>query len=448
MRERGLVTSFEFRVSSRESRPFLAPRNSQRIQFRVSSKISFLATRNSQLAPPSGITLIEILISLFVLLFGLMGVAAIFPVASHYLVQGDQKDRSDALANNAFAEIEARGLMNAKKWVYPTNNSVTNPPLPVITTPGTGIIGTFANPFDPGIAFVIDPLAAHDASINMNLRQNFPATLTPNVIPWTLNFPANTAIPGMTAMTVSSWPVRRVSFDVNPNSSAVRLMELSAAETIFRLRDDLAVEQPRQGDRPAMQRWSVDGATGTLLARQYIGDYSWLATVVPADNNALLGLQPAANLAGGTYDVSVVVFYKRDIVPSVSTSGSPGSERLIAAEFLNQGELVLYDATTSDDETLETALDGIRPTNWVCVMGVNQTSGQFQMKWYRILAIEEDFFNQDLPGAGNNINTRTLMVTDGGDWPSDSWQNLRVAILPGAIHVQTRQMQLSCECCE
>ena len=35
----------------------------------------------------SGISLIEILVSIFVLLFGLMGVAAIFPVGNHYVIE-------------------------------------------------------------------------------------------------------------------------------------------------------------------------------------------------------------------------------------------------------------------------------------------------------------------------------------------------------------------------
>ncbi|WP_146449586.1 hypothetical protein [Bythopirellula polymerisocia] len=382
---------------------------------------------------------------MFVLLFGLMGVAAIFPVASHYLTQGDQKDRSDALAANAFAEIETRGLMRPESWYYAAHVNGNSIGYPLIDQTTQLFYYPVANNIGPGAAFVIDGMGGAELSSLPASRQYFPF-LNGDAITWPGPFSATSPLANW-----SNWPVRRVTL---PQLNGVA-MNTPTAETIFRLRDDLAVEQPDQGDRPAMQRWSTFDANNTpanpsddtLLARQYQGDYSWLATVVPTSSNALLGLQPAANLLGELYDVSVAVFYKREVLPSASSPGIVGSERLMNAEFLNQGELVLYDANTSDDETLETALDGIRPTNWVCVMGVNQTSGQFMMKWYRILAIEDDFFNQSLPGAGSQA-TRTLMVSEGGEWPSDSWQNLQVAILPGVIHVQTRQMTLSCECCE
>ena len=60
-------------------------------------------------ASRTGISLIEILISMFVLLFGLMGVAAIFPVGSHYTVEGEKFDFGSNLARNAFEELRTRG---------------------------------------------------------------------------------------------------------------------------------------------------------------------------------------------------------------------------------------------------------------------------------------------------------------------------------------------------
>jgi len=57
-----------------------------------------------------GISLVEILVSIFVLLFGLMGVAAIFPVGNHYVVEGEKFDLGSSLARNAFEEIKARGI--------------------------------------------------------------------------------------------------------------------------------------------------------------------------------------------------------------------------------------------------------------------------------------------------------------------------------------------------
>ena len=63
------------------------------------------------------ITLIEILISMFVLLFGLMGVASIFPVGSHYMTEGEKFDFGSALTANAFEELQTRGMLNPENWL-------------------------------------------------------------------------------------------------------------------------------------------------------------------------------------------------------------------------------------------------------------------------------------------------------------------------------------------
>jgi hypothetical protein len=228
-------------------------------------------------------------------------------------------------------------------------------------------------------------------------------------------------------------------------------MSAQTAETAFRLRDDLVTQQPEAGDRPSVQRWRIDNkgtATNTddvALSREYVGDYSWLATVVPTRNTALLGLQPSANIKDEFYEVTSVVFYKRDITPSITQNGSAGSERLIGAEFLNSGELALYDYdTNTTNETVDTALDGIKPTNWIAVCGVNQITGAFMMKWYKILAMDDSTDQDNLPFAGTNKNLRYLMV-DGPEWPSGSYGNLRAVILPGAIDAYTRVMQIEQE---
>ena len=58
--------------------------------------------------PPSrlaGISLTEVLIAMGILTVGLLGVAAIFPVASFYMQKGDVADRGSAIAQAAFNEV-------------------------------------------------------------------------------------------------------------------------------------------------------------------------------------------------------------------------------------------------------------------------------------------------------------------------------------------------------
>lgn len=417
----------------------------RKLALRTGAIRSRVGGRGSYSTARTGITLIEILISMFILLFGLMGVAAIFPVASHYVIQGEQKERGTGLAQIAFEEIQARGLLQPQYWYYATHNSPTVLGQKFIDEAAGVNYGRFLlkPPAGPGHAFVIDPMGSSDVSVNGVYRTNFPYNES-NFNPWnaTLLFPA---VPPTTSQALTTWPVRRMTL---PRGTAP--LNPVTARTLFSLRDDLAVELPKQGDHPAVQVWKLADVNNTPanptddqpVARQFQGDYTWLMTVVPQRARGLLALQPASNIKDEYYEVSTVVFYKRDSVPSATSGGNAGSERLIAAEFLNQGELALYDANTNDEETINSALDDIHPGNWIAVMGVNQTNGVFLMRWYRLLAVDDDTVEYNL-NYGTNTLTRFAMVT-GPDWPltnGSNW-NLRVAILPGVIDVHTRLMTL------
>jgi len=372
---------------------------------------------------PRGISLIEILVSIFVLLFGLMGVAAIFPVGNHYVVEGEKFDLGSGLARNAFEELKARGMLRPEVWLYADH--------PDANTLGTNLLnptGFFLKPLPgigPGHIFVLDPLAAAQFSE----REFFPWNA--NAIPaggnpWNPSPSAAPNLPG------TQWPVRRITLPQTPTMP----LSTAVAETIFRLRDDLVVEQPEQDDRPSIQRWNVNGTA--LLSRQYQGNYSWLATVVPTSGEALVNLQPEApnRDSQARYDVSVVVFRKREETPSAT------SERLIEAEMINDGELAIYSTTPTANADVDDAVDDIRPGNWIAVMGVNQTTGDFLMRWYRLLAMDDETSSVTL--AGSTPQGRYLML-DGPDWPFTtpaSYQNLRVVLMPGVISVATQQMTM------
>src|SRR4051794_34820033 len=84
----------------------------------VSNASGLQPPASSQRQRRPGISLLEVLISMFVLLFGLMGVAAIFPVGNHYAGKGEQYERGAALADAAFAELKARGMLKPELWIY------------------------------------------------------------------------------------------------------------------------------------------------------------------------------------------------------------------------------------------------------------------------------------------------------------------------------------------
>lgn len=447
--------------------------------------------------PRRGISLLEVLISMFVLLFGLMGVAAIFPVGNHYATQGEKYDRDVALVDAAFAEMKARGVLQPKHWLYasdPTGGTAVGDPVISQYTTGAFVEDRFAMPIPPtgatgvdhpGYVYVIDPLGAA-AGLNAGVRDAW-------AFPWydMSNFGddtvRNTAMPdawrpmsgnpGRPGLAGENWPIRRVGLDVNPlpgdaasNSTNVQVMPTALAQTIFQLRDDLTVELPKEGDRPGIQRWTVydDGAGNqTPLTRANLGNYSWLATVVPAtaddapdSADSLDALQPAHPAYGEKfYDVSVAVLYKRDPTPSAAT------ERAIAGELLPGGQLIIHDAQF---DAVDAACEGIRPGQWIAVAGVlpatrksavgNFTPGQLLLKWYRVLSLDDET-QEDVPVHLNPPPNTTIesgrsgryLMLEGPDWPNPAGQppsgtayipNLRVILLPGVIGVTTRSVRM------
>ena len=423
---------------------------------------------NNRRAAPlrRGISLIEVLISMFVLLFGLMGVAAIFPVGNHYAARSEQFDRGSALAQSAFADLKARGMLDPKHWYY-----ASQPDGDTIGGPVYGVIANemFRVPIDtsdrdnpqPGYAFVIDPMGA-----GLGLYGTPPVTTNLDSFPYASLIDAgtpdgapNTQMPDAWRVTATKmglyglhWPVRRVSLLQSPST----LLNPRVAETIFRLHDDVTNEQPRESDRPAIQRWSADYNgfpqdepwNHRLLARSYSGNYSWLATVVPTTAESLAALQPINPRFGSDlYEVSVAVFNKREPLPP-----SAATERLIEAEMLQGNELVIFGKASSPEqaaENLNNATEGIRPGQWIAVTGVHPTNGSFLLKWYRILSIDDETQeNQPLATVAGNYPVRRAML-DGPDWPLTNIgggvraaPDLRAIILPGVISVSTQMLPM------
>ncbi|MCA9238458.1 MAG: hypothetical protein KDA44_23465, partial [Planctomycetales bacterium] len=298
----------------------------------------------------SGISLLEVLVSMFVLLFGLLGVASMFPVGNFYAASGEKYDRTASAAPAAFAELKARGYLRPENWVYapPPNYAVAemgsynagNEFYPVMN-PQSGaryelFNAPFAGPadFHPGHAFVIDPMGVAEVVAPNAADQNahfFPYARFDGSS--AVDGQANTINPwGPGVLAGEQWPVRRVTL-AQLNGTAYRPMTRGVAELAFSLRDDLADTLPEERDRPGEVLWKVDDngtpediSDDTPLARNYDGTFTWLATVVPTSTEGLALMQPGhPNYGSEFYDVSVAIFSRRDTVPSVE------SERAIAA---------------------------------------------------------------------------------------------------------------------
>src|SRR5574340_209344 len=169
--------------------------------------------------PRRGVSLIEVLISIFILSVGLMGVAALIPVGRFEVVQAAKMDRAAVAGRAAFREVKIRGLLRPEQWYVPDPSK-----------------------FDPSRPFVIDPLG----------------------VGWSL--------PPCPAMPNGGPQMQRLSLRGPGNPPCMRL---PAADRIFTSRDDLYFEMPDDPDALPLARFSAGDV------RSIEGNYSWMLTVTP-----------------------------------------------------------------------------------------------------------------------------------------------------------------------
>jgi hypothetical protein len=441
-----------------------------------------LAPRSSLLAPRRAITLTEVLISLGILTIGLLGVAALFPVGSYYMQKGEIADRASAIAQAAFNDAIARGMLNPTAW------RMYSP----FASPGTP--AAYTQPFQSALAqliqqqvtagtsaaarnrvinqqfgsvYVIDPLAADGSTtdptthLQASYAQTFPFNASISGYEWSVLgwWPWT---PSGALGSMPKWPVLRLTL---PQSGGQPLVT-DVARKIFSTSDDLALDVPAKASQPSIQRWDIstidlngDGnSNNDPLARQSRGDYSWFASVVPSSTAARDAL--ATDPSAFDYEVSVVVCYKRviDDFSSALTGGTPvPSERLTRASIvstgLNGGQVLL---TQTDNDKIGSTLfpdpfAALKTGQWIALCGPDPGSTndapRFAFRWYRVLAIEKE-----PNGILTNSTTQRLVSLRGPQWPwqpapnitntSELSNNLCVGIVPGAVAVHSKTIRL------
>ncbi|MEX2317668.1 MAG: hypothetical protein WD669_10990 [Pirellulales bacterium] len=441
--------------------------------------------------PPArrGISLTEVLIAMGILTLGLLGVMSMFPVGSYYMQQAEIADRGSAVARAAMSDVIARGMLDSRAWrtVSPSgvNFNVNSDAAPALTF-GRSVGKAMALEPDQspknlaykfGSAFVIDPLGIAGTSFYGSYANNwrvspFPAAAyyypvnygsyasTKQWLTWT------PAAGGQAAPEL--WPIRRVTFSQPRPGSPTQLirMEMPVAESMFRGVDDLAFDIPTQGDLPAVQPWDLRGTAP--LERQWVGDYSWIVTIVPTSSDAqiALGRDPQSY----SYDVSVVVFYKR-VMPSKSPKDNndakepinelsprePMVEAHIVSTGLNGGEVLLEKLPSS---AVPDPFGQLRAGQWVMLCGPHPVSSdaapRFVLNWYQVMAVDGvkerlNVSGTTSPPPAASDPERRLLALRGPEWPwqpaatptsSELSNDLCVGVFPGAVAVHKKTMRL------
>lgn len=330
-----------------------------------------------------GISLLEVLVSIGVLLVGFVGAATLLPIAKFYSTEANKYNRASVLGQVALHDLQIRGYLSPKKWVDPA-----------------GAFGFVNSSF-----LVVDPLGMSYAAANGQPQPVFfPAW------PYTQANPPPAGVPSMFRCNLdisNAWP-DSADTPIKPNPLA---MPFAEADRIFRLNDDLIFDVPTNGDdRPR--------ATSGSLSPDYAGDYSYFFTMshTPADLNNAKNMQ--------RFLVSIVVCYKRDLTlfQGGLPQGATPPERLVLADFLQPASpnTPFYDGGALFLRTNQGKewLLNIKPNTYMMLVSnfadaVVGPAGHPRMGWYRIVSVDEG----PQPVQGQSGFFGRVVTVAGADWP-------------------------------
>ncbi len=413
-----------------------------------------------------GISILEVLFAMGVVAIGLLGVMAIVPVGLHLVGKGQVSDRSSRAGQNALREFQTRGMARADQWLYFHPHPAVgwtrvtwNPGLDNSWgapgdddndgLPNTDAEAGWPNSDDvltdypiPGAAFAIDPrflasrtLPPEVATPRLNFERLGPTQPNGNEFPYRQQ-------PQLTrGFERPLLKMRRVSLKrfplISSNDPRGRLpLGKAHADQLFMLNDDLVFELPQENEPPEQQytwmvgpdgAWGVDtvdddringtddpgeagwpGSDDVPVMREFEGEYSWMATMVPKRDQV--------GLTSDQYILSIVVFHNRDPLMEMNQT----NERVA---YIRQADFH-SDGFSGGDVTLHAYTRSPNPTNdlqaragdWVLLSTllahpVRGPSPYF--RWYRVAQAGDV---EDL-SVTNMVNISREVTLEGPDWP-------------------------------
>lgn len=303
--------------------------------------------------PPTarrGLSLLEILASVFVLSIGLLGVIAVIPFGGFQMHRATVADRTGSCGRGALSQIRIRELTDPSRWyvLNPANGQPRTPPV-LQSSPDRLLCDR---------PIIIDPLYFGLNSGTYAQMRLFPFTATVGDV---------AALPriSLAAPTGANTPMDVVRADI-----------LTCAE------DDLiytpAETSEAEMQRPDVVRYSKGPFTGQAASKR---QYSWLMMITPQigakqqDPNNNRYYAPMSSISG--FEVSAVIFYRRDLV-CVPTARVP-AERSVAASVgpgIAGGDVTL---SAADADWLN-----LEDIDWLMLVGPDEKDEITVAKWYRI----------------------------------------------------------------
>lgn len=345
-----------------------------------------LRARGMRRSARAGISLLEVVFSIGVVMIGLGGIAVLIPFAGVQANKGLVTDAAARRGRDAVREFHVRGMANynAWRWYDPTAGNF----LPVTTTQ---ILS--------GNSFCIDPrfISRGTNAATHTRRNGFPFIADMYPVGTLLEMPRITLTPSMA---------------VAPTFFMGQLQ----ADEVFTGSDDLVFDLPTDRTLGPLQNFSLS-STLAPLKRNATGAISWMATIVPKLSRW--------GTPTDEYTLSIVVFSRR-VIDQILDDENRASERVVAVRRFFSG----HPAIGGGDVELTTRRNfaddlELRSGNWVLLSSIKSVlggsppmvTGTVQVhKWYRVANAGEDAVFDT--ATGNWVRDVTLV---GPDW---DWGNM------------------------
>jgi Tfp pilus assembly protein PilV len=367
----------------------------------------------------TGVSLLEVMFSIGIVMIGLVGIAALIPVAGAQARKGAVAAGAANLGQSATHDFHVRGMAQPWNWRWFDGANF------VRVTRSDGITPL------PGESFCIDArlVGATVSANDSTARSKFPLNLIYD----------NSLI-----------VMRRVSLASQSTPSGI--ITPLEAEQIFLGRDDLVFDLPSDRTRGPVQNFALTAAADPVR-RNVEGRLSWMATVVPRLDRVANPID-WSGLPTREYILSIVVFHRRVIdrqLVNPASSATPVLENTVNERVVfvrnfysgtpafSGGDVQLMTRAGRPVVDLE-----LRSGDWVLLSAGRMVPLTPPLpsqivnlhRWYRVANVDE------APSPNGNAWVRDVTLV-GPDW---DWQTnvtpTQVTIVRGVTAVFEKTIQL------
>lgn len=389
-----------------------------------------------------GLTVLEVMFAMVIVLTGLIGVAAMVPFAIRQAEDSYRINHALSAGENALAVFNSQSIVQPRldaAWQFVDDEFATVDSALVARTWGqlyqsseseysykyfrTGLVNNESNR-DPiallqnqmiGTGFCIDPLF-WASQTRVRVPKMAWGNYRRSLFPFYQETMPNSFEPLENSVGSPTPRLRRISLaDPLPtgtgNGGWLRLPAAIQVATVSG--GDVVIAQPEEDRSAAPLRGEYVDGTGALIQSLTNGStVSWMATLTPSDSTPIitpgsLNLTinpPPIEMLPESYDLAVVVFGKRDVREDLDPSAIvasgivPSSERIanmipVGTEYLNSGTFDIDIAAGASVDPSMKIGDWVMLSRYVHADPYTQTIGTARRerhKWYRVISVGAD----------------------------------------------------------